>query len=593
MGSPDVQGGTSLAGRLLGRYRLLELLGTGGMSVVYRGLDTALQREVAVKILHPHLALHQDARRRLEREARAVARLHHANILEVFDVASPDLADAFLVTELVRGETLRSFAERERFWPPELGAAAVHAIASALAHAHRAGVVHRDLKPENVMLREDGVLKLMDFGIARVLDPAERMTQTGALVGSPAYMAPEVIEGEAAGPEADVFALGTLLFWLWTGELPFSGPTTPATLKRILEGHHPDPRERTPALSDALADILDRCLKRDPAERFPNAEALEAALGEALAEAGLPDPAAELAAFHAHPAGMRQRLVERLADRLGAEAEAALSSGRTALALRRVDQLLGLRPEDPVGRSVLARAQRVDRVRRRRRGALAAAGLLAAAGMVLWGGLSALRAWHGAPRPAAPPAEVAQALATPSAPAGEAPAPARAEPAAPAAPERKPARPETVPVELLVRPYGYVQVDQGPRSREPLAAHALVLSPGRHTVRISCQWCDPADHVIEVAPGAPRSFALAARLKTGYLSFDFQPRDALVTVAGEGKTAEQTLTRPFALFSPVAPTRFVHRVQYVVSRPGYREVHGTAEVLPGQQQTVSGRLDAR
>jgi len=593
MGSPEAQGGTSLAGRQLGRYRLLELLGTGGMSVVYRGLDTALQREVAVKILHPHLALQPDARRRLEREARAVARLKHANILEVFDVASPGLPEAYLVTELVRGTTLRSFAERERFWPPELGAAAIHALASALAHAHHAGVVHRDLKPENVMLREDGVLKLMDFGIARVLDPAERMTQTGALVGSPAYMAPEVIEGETAGPEADVFALGTLLFWLWTGELPFAAPTTAATLKRILDGQRADPRERTPGISDALAEILDRCLVRDPADRYPTAEALEAALGQALADEGLDDPAGELALFHADPGPARERLVEKLAHRLGAEAESALAAGRPALALRCVDQLLGLRPGDPAALSILERAHRVERRRRLRRRGLGAAGLLAMALLATWAGVRALRA--GRTRHDAATASLTRPASVGAPAPPELPLRPSVEPLPPpppAASERRAAA-AGVPVELLVRPYGYVQVDQGPRSRQALAAHTLVLAPGRHTVRVTCEWCDAAEHVLEVAPGGPRTFALPARLKTGYLSFDFQPSDARVTVAGEERTVEQTLSEPFVLPSPAAPTRFAHRVPYVVSRPGFREVRGTAEVLPGQRATVSGKLDAR
>ena len=172
----------SLEGRHLGRYRLLEPLGSGGMSVVYRGVDTSLHREVAVKVLHPHLARQQEARARLAREARAVARLQHPNILEVFDFADPTTEEAFLVTELVRGETLKSFAERERLFPPELAALVIQQLSRALGHAHEAGVIHRDLKPENVMVRDDGVLKLMDFGIARVLDPAERMTVTGALV---------------------------------------------------------------------------------------------------------------------------------------------------------------------------------------------------------------------------------------------------------------------------------------------------------------------------------------------------------------------------------------------------------------------------
>jgi hypothetical protein len=586
----------TLVGRQLGRYRLLEHLGTGGMSVVYRGLDTALQREVAVKVLHPHVALATDARRRLEREARAVARLHHPNILEVFDVADPAMAEAFLVTELVRGETLRSFVERQRLWPPELGAVVVQQLAAALAHAHQAGVVHRDLKPENVMLREDGVLKLMDFGIARVLDPAERMTQTGALVGSPAYMAPEVIEGQAAGPEADVFALGTMLYWLWTATLPFAASTTPGTLKRVLDGTYEDPRARTAGLSDELVEVLARCLQRKAADRYPSASELEAALSQVLASEGILDPAGELASFHADPGPAGDRLVERLVATLRRQAEEALAAGRTAVALRRADQLLGLRPEDPVGRSVLSGAQRRERLRLSRRRLQAAAAVMVVVALAMWAGRRTLSA----PR-STPPSPAVQAVVPAAAeegpgvlPVQAAAPPVREPPQGSASPqERRGSRAEGVPVQLLVRPYGYIQVDGGPRSREPLAAHSLVLSPGRHTIRLSCQWCDDSDHVIDVVPGGPETFAFPARLKTAFLSFDFEPKDATVRVAGEQRTAEQTLAQPFALPSPRAATRFVHQVAYVVSHTGYQDAQGTVEVLPGQRETVSGKLEPR
>jgi Protein kinase domain len=593
----------SLAGRQLGRYRLLELLGTGGMSVVYRGLDTALQREVAVKVLHPHLLLQKsDARRRLEREARAVARLHHPNIVEVFDVSEPAMEDAFLVTELVRGKTLRAFVETERCWPPELAAVVIQQVALALAHAHQAGVVHRDLKPENVMLREDGVLKLMDFGIARVLDPAERMTQTGALVGSPAYMAPEVIDGQAAGPEADVFALGTLFYWLCTGALPFAASNTSSTLKRILEGVYEDPRVRAPALSDELAGILARCLERKPEDRYPSAAELEATLSSALDAVGIPDPATELQAFELDPGATRERLVARLARLLGEQAETALVEGRTALALRRAAHLLGLRPDDAVGRSVLARAQRRQfGLRRRRQLTRAAAAVL----VLLVLGVAGLRLrLRAEARTTATSSAAAQALA--SLPATEPPMAPAAPPAEtatsrgvgerprPASPtEHRVTHPESVPVELLIRPYGSIEVDGSTRSRDPLAAHSLLLTPGRHSVRVSCQWCEDSDHVIDVLPGGPQTFALPARLKTAYLSFDFEPKDATVTVAGEQRTSEQSLARPFALVSPRAATRFVHQVAYVVSHPGYRDTQGMVDILPGKRETLSGKLEPR
>jgi len=219
---------------------------------------------------------------------------HDARDLTVSIRFEGDFATAFREGRsdgLIPGETLKSFVERERLFPPELAALVIQQLARALAHAHEAGVIHRDLKPENVMVRDDGVLKLMDFGIARVLDPAERMTVTGALVGSPAYMAPEVIDGQPATAESDVFSLGTLLYWLWTGTLPFAAPSTPATLKRILAGTYEDPRGVCPAISDALVNILDTCLAHDPVDRYASARELEQALSQTLDDLGLTDGA--------------------------------------------------------------------------------------------------------------------------------------------------------------------------------------------------------------------------------------------------------------------------------------------------------------
>ena len=170
----------------LGRYRLDEQVGQGGMAVVWRGFDTHLRRVVAVKVLHPHLHAREDIRRRFDREAQAVARLHHPHILDVYDFSGLSAEPSYLVTEFIRGRTLRDFAEGNPFHPPELAAACLLPIAEALEHAHAAGVVHRDVKPENVMVREDGVVKLTDFGIAALLDPGEKFTMTGSILGSPA-----------------------------------------------------------------------------------------------------------------------------------------------------------------------------------------------------------------------------------------------------------------------------------------------------------------------------------------------------------------------------------------------------------------------
>jgi Protein kinase domain len=611
----------SLEGRHLGRYRLLEPLGSGGMSVVYRGLDTSLHREVAVKVLHPHLARQQDARARLAREARAVARLQHPNILEVFDFADPTSEDAFLVTELVRGETLKCFAERERLFPPELAGLIIQQLARALAHAHEAGVIHRDLKPENVMVRDDGVLKLMDFGIARVLDPAERMTVTGALVGSPAYMAPEVIDGEPATAESDVFSLGTLLYWLWTGTLPFAAPSTPATLKRILAGTYEDPRGVCPAISDALVAILDTCLAHDPVDRYASAKELEQALSQTMDDLGLTDAEAILTEFFADPAATRTALVQRLVATLLSKGAEEAAAGRLPRALARVDQALALEPDAPAARALLDRLQtslRRGLARRRAAaiagGAVAVVAVFAGATALVRGQTRSLEAAEptlGAPSSA--PSVVATAGAPPTRPATVVPAsvesagqpapgtvlPGAAAPRtetgpgtteAPSRAIRGVPRPGAVRYQVLVRPYGSLQVDDERKSSDALSIHTLALTPGRHVLRVSCQWCEDQVVPIEVVAGKPETLAIPARLKPAELRFAFEPPSAAVRVGDVSRAAAESLSHPFEIASPRAPTRFVHRVEYEVTAPGYRAVRSSVEILPGATRTLTGKL---
>ncbi|HEX4804121.1 MAG TPA: serine/threonine-protein kinase, partial [Myxococcaceae bacterium] len=378
----------SLVGHHIGRYRILEQIGSGGMSVVYKGVDTALEREVAVKVLHPHLAGKEDSRKRLAREAQAVAKLQHPNILEVFDFAAGDSDTAYIVTEFIRGQTLRQCAEKHPFNPPEIAAMAIHEIAAALAHAHEAGIIHRDLKPENVMVRDDGVIKLMDFGIAKILDREDRMTMTGALVGSPAHMAPEIIEGREVGPEADVFSLGTMLYYFATGVLPFLGANATATLKKILDGTYEDPRKLTPAICDRLAEIIATCLARQPSGRYSSARQLQQALGEYLSSVGLSHPADELGWFFLDPPAYRERLVGRLVESQLRSAEPMLGSGELAKALSCLNQVLALDPGNQRASQLLARMNRTKRRRYLVRRGAAVGGFAAALTALAAGALS-------------------------------------------------------------------------------------------------------------------------------------------------------------------------------------------------------------
>ena len=391
------------------RYDLLEEVGSGGMSVVYRARDTTLNREVAVKVLHRHLAGKDSERKRFRREAMAVARLRHPNILEIHDYAGDDAEEAYIVSELVRGPTLRGFAETTGFGLPEIGAMVATVLAGALAHAHALGVIHRDLKPENVMIQDDGTVKLTDFGVARMVDRDERMTMTGALLGSPAHMAPESLEGGGGDVRSDIFSLGTVLYWLATGALPYSGSSPAEVLRRIAEGHHTDPRAVDPRVSDELAEIIEKAIARDPADRWQSAEALEQALAAYLADLGIERPAEALTRFFADPAaykaGLQADLVARLTDR----AQAATDAGAVPVALKACDRLLAL---DPGNAAALACLERLHRRRRRRR--LVAAGISV---VILGGGVLAVAAWPAggsAGRRSSPAPHAGQAGAAPA-----------------------------------------------------------------------------------------------------------------------------------------------------------------------------------
>src|SRR5256712_5792036 len=331
------------------------------MAVVWRGWDTQLRRTVAVKVLHAHLHSREEIRKRFDREAHAVARLHHPYILDVYDFSGPQAQPSYLVTEFIRGQTLRTFADEHPFDPPELAAACLLPIAEALQHAHAAGVVHRDLKPENIMVRDDGVVKLTDFGIAALLDPDEKFTVTGSILGSPSHLRPEPRGGRPADPRADLFSFGTIFYWLSCGKLPYQGASPAALLRSILDGTRRDPRAVRPSVSDAQAKIIARLLENDPAKRYQSAAEVKLELTQLLREAGIDDPVRELAAFvrapQAHPADVRARVVARSLE-MGEE---HLAQKRTSAALAAFGRALSLDPGNSRARG------RVDRIRRRER----------------------------------------------------------------------------------------------------------------------------------------------------------------------------------------------------------------------------------
>ena len=402
------------------RYRLLREVGQGGMAIVYRALDETLKREVAIKILHQHLASEPESKARLEREAQSVAKLHHENILEIFDYSGPDSPSSYIVTEFIDGQTLKDLQEAHPIGSPEIAALVAVEMGGALSHAHAAGIIHRDVKPENVMIRKDGVLKLMDFGIAQVVD-LQRMTVTGQLLGSPAYMAPELIEGKPLDFRTDVFAVGIMLYQLATGSLPFAGKNPHEVLRKIVEGKFPDPRTLNRRVSDGLSRAMARALARRPDDRYAELDGLTTDLREQLAEAGLSDVKAEVRAFFAAPVAYEAALPARLAAGLSATADAALAAGRNGKAIEAWSRVLAF---DAKNTRVLAALRRLEGRARARKVALAAGGGAALVAALLGVGRLAARRHAEAPRAPvtrprpvapAPPAPVAVAKPEPQA----------------------------------------------------------------------------------------------------------------------------------------------------------------------------------
>ena len=370
---------TSLAGTTLGRYRLVEKLGSGGMATVYRAEDPTLGRQVAVKVMHPFIAERSEAGSRFAREAKAVAGLRHANVMALHDYAPASTEQpAYLVMELLTGPSLQRFLVDHGAPLAEIAAMLGLRIAQALAAAHAHGVVHRDVKPENVMFDGHRVV-LCDFGIARFA-AADGVTATGAVLGSPAYMSPEQASGSEIDARSDQFSLGAMLYQLATGALPFSGTTPLVTMAKIVKGDHAPPSLRNERMPPYLERVIERLLRKAPAERFAAVEACAEALREGLTADGFVDVDAELAAYLRDPAGYNALAEGRIVDAALAQAREARGRGQTARALAAANRVLAWRPND-----ARALALTVGLRARPQRIALAAAGaLLVAAGAIGW-----------------------------------------------------------------------------------------------------------------------------------------------------------------------------------------------------------------
>jgi serine/threonine-protein kinase len=505
----------------LAKYEILEELGHGGMATVYRARDRRLGREVAVKVIHPHLRDSREVVLRFNAEAKAVAKLRHPNIVDVYDVSEPDDADQYLVVALVRGTTLRKVLQERGAMPPEIAAALGLELLAALAHANGNGVVHRDVKPENVLLERRSAaaaapaderaheqpgqrvsVRLTDFGIAKLLD-AQGVTSTGQVLGSPAHMAPEQIEGGEVDARSDVFGAGVLLYECMVGHLPFDGSNPAQVLRRVLDGIYSEAHRERPIVGSRWSQILNRALARSPADRFQDASAMRDAIAAELERLDVTSPERDLEAWIDDASSFDEGRIERLVDRLCTLAGNARKRGDVLSAAADYNRALALRPDDQNLLRIVAGMNRAERRARalRRAGRIGSAaaglGLLSFAGVRLVGALSA----HPAERPVTVVQPSATSVAS-AAPAGSASAPVAPEPG-PTLTHlpmviREPRADRKVTLDLKP-PMGVSVSIDGQPSRDVSTGDTLTLGARGHSLAFSCPVCTSVQVGVEAS----------------------------------------------------------------------------------------------
>jgi serine/threonine-protein kinase len=316
----------AMLGRTLGSFRVVSVLGRGGMGQVFLGEHTKLGRRVALKILRPEFAAKRDAVARFFQEAKAVSRIRHRNIVDVTDFVEEPDGITFIVMELLEGMTLGEKFRRKEEISLREGLGLAISVCDGLEAAHREGIIHRDLKPDNVFVCVD-VVKLLDFGVAKLMGEADAGWQTvqGSVVGTPAYMSPEQAAGIACDHRADIYSMGTILYEIFTGRRVFDAKSFGEFVLKHMSHEPVPPRELkgVPSLPRELERTILRCLEKKPEDRFQTVSALRSALIESLS-------AMETASIDAHVAHAKRRRSFYLGLSIGAASLAAVLIGLTA-----------------------------------------------------------------------------------------------------------------------------------------------------------------------------------------------------------------------------------------------------------------------
>ncbi len=290
------------------RYRIKALIGEGGMASVYAALDEKLNRQVAIKILHQHLGRNADLRERFLLEARVLSTFDHPNIIKVFDFSGLDSEQLWMVTEILHGVDLAEYVKRlpKLRLHPVVASLIVREVCRALQEVHKVKIVHRDIKPENIMLLDNGHIRLMDFGIAKI--NRENATQTGTFMGSPSYMSPEQIRGTNVDIRADIYSLSVLFYEILTGTLPFLGATTAEVINKIMVGSYTAPYILLSNIPAKVHSVIVKGMHGQPSQRFQNMAEMIDGIDEYLSEVGFGDSRIELERYMLQRLQFDQRL---------------------------------------------------------------------------------------------------------------------------------------------------------------------------------------------------------------------------------------------------------------------------------------------
>lgn len=295
---------TNFLGRKLGKYEMVERLASGGMAEVYKAFQPGVERFVAIKVMHSHLAESTDFVQRFQREARSIGRLLHPHILRLIDF-DVDGDIYYMVMEYLPGGTLRNYLNSQKRLPTDEALRLILQLADALAYAHQQGMIHRDIKPANVMFADETHQHalLTDFGIARLLNETEaRLTMPGAVFGTPSYMSPEAVRSEVVDERSDLYSLGVILYEMVTGQRPYVADTPYSLLVKLAKEPLPPPRKLNPDLPDGIQQLLFKVLAKEPAKRFQSAAAFSVAVKQLQADLLLGNSARKWSLFKARAA---------------------------------------------------------------------------------------------------------------------------------------------------------------------------------------------------------------------------------------------------------------------------------------------------